>query len=107
MHETIRETQQGRGKRGDPRWIFAGKDGAMRLAHLELIKERGRADELLIDVHTRAEAQMDKAPSYATMTRVLRQQLCYSSKRVRAGVLFAAAWPSSAAEALARRATAI
>ena len=61
-----RVPQQGRGRRDDPRWVFAGPQGPGRLAALCQLKESRPDDALLIEVHAETEQLFDHPPAYST-----------------------------------------
>ena len=65
-----RESQQGKGKTGDCRWIFAGANGQAQLDLLENIKEAGDAEDLLKEVWTEF---LQHSTAYRTLCDAIAQ----------------------------------
>ena len=79
-----RVPRQGKGKKDDSRWVFAGPRGGGNLAALENLHGRGRADDLLTEVHARlvAEGVIDMC-AYRTMCKAMQKHLGYTLKMAR------------------------
>ena len=78
-----RVPRQGRGKRGDPRWIFAGPHGNDALAELDRAKFDGDDADLCLEVHERFQRESAYSPAYRTSCDALAEHLDYTTKRVR------------------------
>jgi len=83
-HETgrLRSPQVGKGKKDDPRSIYAGPRGPENLLYLESAVGHGNAEDLVSEIHQRHLDQEQCEPSCSTVARVLRTQLDISGKRL-------------------------
>ena len=63
-HDEDRVPQKGKGKKDDPRWVFAGPSGPAALALLERVKEAGDDGDLLSEVHAKFLQAGCFAPEY-------------------------------------------
>ena len=77
-----REPQQGKGRRDDPRWIFAGPNAPGNLLSLEHAFGAGPADDLIEDIMRRHRAYGLCEPAYSTVARALRDLLDITGKRL-------------------------
>ena len=82
-HGTDREPRQGKGKRDDVRWVFAGRRKERNLAALRRAKEAGDAADLKSEIHV---AFMNHgawgSPAYRTLCNALATHLNQTRKRV-------------------------
>ena len=76
-----RSSQQGKGKKGDRRWVFAGANGQQQLDVLQNVKEAGDAEDLLKEVWTEFLQHSRESPAYRTLCEALAQ-LEYTRKRL-------------------------
>ena len=81
-HGKDRVPQQGRGKRDDVRWVFAGPRKDVALDALELIKSSGDDGDLLQDVWSTFVARGCGSPAYRTLCEALQNHLDYTRKRM-------------------------
>ena len=83
-HQEARVPRQGKGKKDDPRWVFAGPRGAGNLEILRIADEEAEADEMYTELHSRLmkESLIDEH-SYHSMCRQMREKLNHTTKRVR------------------------
>lgn len=77
-----RVPQQGKGKRDDPRWSYAGPRAAGNIRALESAHGAGGDEDLLQEVWHRHLAQGICSPGYSTMTAATRTQLDMTTKRL-------------------------
>ena len=82
-HGVDREPQQGKGKRSDSRYVFAGIDGEQRLRELDMVKEREDDSLQLKEVWQIFKREGYGAPAYRTFCHALQKHLDYTRKRVR------------------------
>ena len=82
-HGIDREPRSGKGKKSDPRWVFAGAWRHAALAELERVKQMGDDADLLKEVHEVFLQRGFAAPAYRTLCRALQEHLEYTCKRVR------------------------
>jgi hypothetical protein len=82
MHGEDREPCQGKRKRDDVRWIFAGPRGDANLKELEAVKDAGDDADLLSEVHHSFLARGCASPAYRTLCHALQHHLDFTCKRL-------------------------
>jgi len=82
-HQEARVPRQGKGKKDDPRWVFAGPRGAGNLEILRIADEEAEADEMYTELRSRLmqESLIDEH-SYRSMCRQMREKLSHTTKRL-------------------------